>query len=136
MSEGACSCGSIFIRSICYNCGNVRESNDPIIPVTDFQEKPKSQFKVKKTATLKAQKNKAYRDRRRDALFERDGWACLKCGFKGTPKNNRRRNGKWLTIDHILPKSKGGRNTWENQQTLCNECNGEKANKYHDYRKH
>jgi len=34
-----------------------------------------------------------------------------------------------FTKDHILPKSKGGKNKLDNYQTMCVKCNGEKGNK-------
>ena len=34
-----------------------------------------------------------------------------------------------LTIDHILPRSKGGKNTWKNLVTACKKCNQKKGNK-------
>ena len=34
-----------------------------------------------------------------------------------------------MTIDHILPKSKGGTNDIENLQPMCNACNAKKADK-------
>lgn len=34
-----------------------------------------------------------------------------------------------MTIDHIIPKSKGGENTLENLQPMCNTCNAKKADK-------
>ena len=33
-----------------------------------------------------------------------------------------------LTIDHIIPKSKGGEDTWENLVSACNKCNNIKGN--------
>ena len=38
-------------------------------------------------------------------------------------------NKKHLTIDHIIPVSKGGLNTWENLITACVPCNQKKSNK-------
>lgn len=35
-----------------------------------------------------------------------------------------------MTIDHIIPKSKGGLNTLENLQPMCHTCNTRKADKY------
>ena len=34
-----------------------------------------------------------------------------------------------LTIDHVIPKSRGGKNTWENLVTCCKKCNAKKDNK-------
>lgn len=35
-----------------------------------------------------------------------------------------------MTIDHIIPKSKGGKNEIENLQPMCNTCNAKKADRY------
>jgi hypothetical protein len=51
-------------------------------------------------------------------VFERDEWVCLHCG---TPEN--------LTVDHIIPLSRGGTNDFGNLQTLCKPCNSRKKNK-------
>ncbi len=56
-------------------------------------------------------------------IYERDG-GCLVCGCTDD-----------LTIDHILPLSKGGGNSGDNYQTLCKKCNSEKGDKIIDYRK-
>ena len=55
-------------------------------------------------------------------LFARDGYKCMYCGraeaeLKGREKLNR---------DHIIPKSRGGENTWENCVTACTTCNNRK----------
>lgn len=49
----------------------------------------------------------------------RDGHQCQYCGDK-TSK---------MTIDHVIPVSKGGQNTWENCVTCCPKCNSKKGNK-------
>ena len=41
----------------------------------------------------------------------------------------RAHDGIILHIDHILPRSKGGPDAFENYQTLCNLCNGGKSNR-------
>tara|TARA_R110002020_G_scaffold466237_1_gene688661 strand:- start:340 stop:852 length:513 start_codon:yes stop_codon:yes gene_type:complete len=34
-----------------------------------------------------------------------------------------------LTLDHVIPKSRGGKNTWKNLVTACKKCNQRKGNK-------
>ena len=55
----------------------------------------------------------------RRALFARDGWRCVYCGTAG---------GR-LTLDHVIPRSKGGDSTWENVVTSCAPCNLRKGNR-------
>jgi 5-methylcytosine-specific restriction endonuclease McrA len=45
-------------------------------------------------------------------LFLRDAFSCQYCGA-----------GEDLTFDHLIPRSKGGRTTWENIVTACARCN-------------
>ena len=54
----------------------------------------------------------------RNRLFRRDEYQCVYCGNK-----------KNLTVDHILPKSRGGKNTWLNLATCCSSCNRSKGDK-------
>jgi 5-methylcytosine-specific restriction endonuclease McrA len=54
----------------------------------------------------------------RKRLYRRDDNQCVYCGNK-----------KSLTIDHVLPKSRGGKNTWTNLVTCCNTCNLKKGNR-------
>jgi 5-methylcytosine-specific restriction endonuclease McrA len=53
------------------------------------------------------------------ALMVRDGGLCGYCGEK-TPKMN---------IDHIVPRSRGGKHTWTNVVWSCMPCNDRKADK-------
>lgn len=52
----------------------------------------------------------------RQAVYERDGNACLHCGSTED-----------LSLDHIIPWSMGGPDTVENFQTLCRPCNSSKG---------
>lgn len=54
----------------------------------------------------------------RKNIVKRDAFKCQYCG---THEN--------LTIDHIIPKSKGGKDTWENLVTACTSCNHKKGNR-------
>jgi 5-methylcytosine-specific restriction endonuclease McrA len=55
----------------------------------------------------------------RRALFARDGWRCVYCGSTG---------GR-LTLDHVVPRSRGGDSVWENVVTSCAPCNLRKGNR-------
>lgn len=51
-------------------------------------------------------------------LFRRDGGECQYCGSR-----------RHLTIDHVIPRSKGGKTSWNNLVTACNRCNVSKGDK-------
>ena len=57
----------------------------------------------------------------RNRIYKRDGYECVYCGSK-----------KELTLDHVLPKSRGGSNEWTNLVTSCMKCNRKKADKTPD----
>jgi 5-methylcytosine-specific restriction endonuclease McrA len=48
-------------------------------------------------------------------IFLRDGFTCQYCG--------RRPGTRELNLDHVVPRSRGGRSTWENLVTSCRDCN-------------
>lgn len=54
-------------------------------------------------------------------LFKRDRYTCQYCGCQPGPQE--------LTVDHIQPKSRGGKSSWENCVLACVECNKLKANR-------
>jgi 5-methylcytosine-specific restriction endonuclease McrA len=54
----------------------------------------------------------------RRALFARDGHRCQYCGSSGK-----------LTLDHVVPRSRGGDSVWENVVTSCAPCNLKKGNR-------
>ena len=53
-------------------------------------------------------------------LFRRDRHVCAYCGGEFSFLR--------LTRDHILPMSRGGRDSWMNVVTACRHCNGVKRN--------
>ena len=53
----------------------------------------------------------------RRAVFLRDGGRCQYCGAKAE------------SIDHVIPRSRGGEHTWENCVAACSRCNHRKADK-------
>ena len=52
----------------------------------------------------------------RHNIFKRDGGKCQYCGTS-----------KDLTLDHLIPRSKGGKSTWTNLVTACKKCNSRKS---------
>lgn len=54
----------------------------------------------------------------RRALFARDGWRCQYCGQTGR-----------LTLDHVIPRSRGGESVWENVVASCAPCNMKKGDR-------
>ena len=51
-------------------------------------------------------------------VFTRDGWKCWYCGETSL-----------LTLDHIIPKSRGGKTKWTNLITSCSPCNHRKGDR-------
>ncbi len=52
----------------------------------------------------------------RNNIFKRDNNNCVYCGHH-----------KDLTLDHVMPKSRGGKTHWENLVTACKKCNSRKG---------
>jgi len=53
-------------------------------------------------------------------ILKRDAYTCQYCGQNG---------GERMTIDHVIPRSLGGRTIWENVVSACRACNLRKGNK-------
>lgn len=53
----------------------------------------------------------------RTEIFSRDHYTCQYCG----------RMGRELTLDHVVPRRRGGKHTWENVVSACASCNHRKA---------
>jgi len=55
----------------------------------------------------------------RKAVLARDAWTCQYCG---------RQAAAGLTVDHVIPRSRGGQSVWENIVASCAPCNRKKGN--------
>lgn len=89
------------------------------------------------TAMFRLHRKKSYQDRRmandtehakvtramRYDVLHRDGFHCVRCG-RG------REDGVKLHVDHIVPVSRDGKSVMGNLQTLCEDCNCGKGNRY------
>lgn len=69
------------------------------------QEKRRNQYEYKRKTLV-------------DHIFDRDGHRCVACGSRNH-----------LTLDHVVPLSKGGNDTEDNLQTLCKSCNSRKKDR-------
>jgi 5-methylcytosine-specific restriction endonuclease McrA len=58
----------------------------------------------------------------RKNIFVRDGYKCQYCGTRFA-------NGSELELEHVIPRSRGGRNSWENLVAACRDCNRKKNNR-------
>jgi 5-methylcytosine-specific restriction endonuclease McrA len=54
-------------------------------------------------------------------VYRRDGYRCMYCGRRPSVHD--------LTIDHVVPRSRGGAHGWENCVTACLRCNARKADR-------
>ena len=74
---------------------------------------PTTEIKIPSVVVLKdyvkPQKRVAFT---RFNLFLRDEFCCQYCGARGD-----------LTFDHVVPRAKGGRTSWENVVAACSKCN-------------
>jgi 5-methylcytosine-specific restriction endonuclease McrA len=55
-------------------------------------------------------------------IFRRDGYTCQYCGSST----------KHLTLDHVIPRHRGGEYTWSNLVTACQKCNLKKGGRTPD----
>lgn len=55
----------------------------------------------------------------RKNLLHRDGHRCQYCGKENEP----------LSVDHVFPKSRGGKDDWENLVIACKNCNVKKGSR-------
>ena len=57
----------------------------------------------------------------RENIFIRDNYECQYCGDEFPYKD--------LTLDHVMPVSRGGPKSWKNLVTACHKCNHKKGNR-------
>ena len=56
----------------------------------------------------------------KDNVLKRDGYICQYCGDKLSSTTG--------TMDHVMPRSRGGKHTWKNVVACCRPCNNKKDN--------
>ena len=104
------------IKAVFLDRVNIVAEYDISVKSTSFSMKLPSVISLKKFIPIK--KNIPFT---RFNLFLRDGFRCQYCNTKHKASE--------LTFDHVIPKSKGGKTTWDNVVTSCRICNTMKGNK-------
>lgn len=102
---------------ITYSIENPPGANDPAVKTVRYD------LRVPKVLLLKSFERLPMKEVKftRENIFERDNFVCQYCGTQFAFKN--------LNLDHVIPRDRGGRTSWENIVTSCVRCNTRKANR-------
>lgn len=65
---------------------------------------------------------------RRERLHTRDAWTCWMCGLTCDPTLDPSKDNLYPTLDHLTPRSHGGRDDDDNLKTACRGCNVQRGN--------
>ena len=95
------------IKAVFLERVNILEEYDRVVRSARFEMRLPSVVSLK--TYIKPARHPAFT---RFNVFLRDAFECQYCG---DPKE--------LTFDHVVPRSRGGRTTWENVVTACSPCN-------------
>jgi 5-methylcytosine-specific restriction endonuclease McrA len=97
------------------HCGKAEMVEDGLGFVRTSREK----FAIPSVIRLGYLIRRPFRERKltRYEIFSRDHYACQYCG----------KETKQLTLDHVMPRFRGGKHTWENVVSACVPCNRKKA---------
>lgn len=75
----------------------------------------------------------------RRRVYERDDWTCQYCGRRIAPQTDGQADGRnapvdstsdspvWLELDHVVPRTLGGTNKFDNLRAACSPCNRRKS---------
>lgn len=100
----------------------------------EFLRTVRDKFAVPSVIALRAYVNVPRRHAHwsRKGILVRDNYTCVYCGVQlGDIQKGKVITKAELTIDHIVPKSKGGRDTWTNTACACASCNHKKGDHLH-----
>jgi len=104
-------------------CLHILEKVDVLESYKEKISSPSIQFNIPAVIRLRNQsKSEPMKIRfSRANIYARDNKVCQYCEKKFKPQD--------LTLDHVIPKSVGGKTSWKNIVTSCKDCNTEKANR-------
>jgi len=64
----------------------------------------------------------------RRGILQRDGYRCIYCGIQpGESQRGQILGKRDFTVDHLIPRSRGGKNSWGNTACACPACNNRKG---------
>ncbi len=95
----------------------------------------RTKFEVPSVIALKSYVNVPRRKSHwsRKGVLVRDNYTCIYCGIKlGTLVKGKILSKRDFTIDHIIPRCQGGKDTWSNTACACAKCNHRKGNRLHN----
>jgi len=99
-----------------------------------FLRTVRTKFEVPSVIALKTYINVPRRKSHwsRKGVLVRDNYTCIYCGVKlGSNQKGNILTKRDFTIDHIIPRSKGGKDTWTNTACACAKCNHRKGDRLH-----
>lgn len=97
-----------------------------------FLKSVRSQFQIPSVIALKTYINVPRRQAHwsRKGVLSRDNFTCIYCGIKpGDLLRGKLLSKNDMTVDHILPKSRGGKDVWTNTACACYACNHRKGDR-------
>ena len=97
----------------------VVETYDRVVRSVSMSIQHPKVIKLVKYVKLKKRLQQAKYSRKN--ILARDKMICQYCSIKCTTKT--------ATLDHVVPKSRGGENSWTNLVTCCKKCNNKKDDK-------
>jgi 5-methylcytosine-specific restriction endonuclease McrA len=93
------------------SAGNVYEGREPLVLDVPAVVRLRKAIKMHKDGIKFSRRN----------VYARDGFRCCYCGRKKAPRD--------LNYDHVVPRVRGGKTTWENIVTTCYPCNTRKGSR-------
>lgn len=113
-------------RIINWESAIIRLLRDSVVVVEESNTVIRSQYlSINLPSVIMLKKYKSIKNKtvmaNKELVFLRDGCTCQYCGKKFDMAK--------LQLEHVLPKSKGGKKTMDNIVTSCKPCNDKKANK-------
>jgi 5-methylcytosine-specific restriction endonuclease McrA len=110
---------SVLVLNSDYNPINICDGKRAIVLILKQKAHMISDKVIRLVEYIKLPFSKLRQNRpTRNLVMKRDGYRCSYCSKLEN-----------LTIDHIIPTSRGGQNTWDNLTTSCLSCNSKKGNR-------